>query len=99
MKEEFVSKEMRIKEVQDKIVELQKEIDLINNEDKKRYDLLKERILNLSSEAQAELINIKETLTERPQFFNGCLERYRNVFDKTITSNDFKNMLDNIKSK
>jgi len=58
---------------------------------------LKEKIDNLTEDAKKELIESKGILDREPIYLEGRLNRYRNLFDNTITVDEFKILLNNIK--
>ena len=97
MKEEFKSKDARIKEIENEISEKQKLIEGIKNEDAKKLELLKEKISSLSEDAKSDLIESYKLLEAKPMYLEGRFNRYRNLFDKTITIDEFKILLNNIK--
>lgn len=97
MKEEFKSKAVRIEEIEKEIVEKQKIIVEINNEDAKKAERLREKIEGLSKEAKLEIIESLRILEQQPNLFEGRLNRYRHLFDNTLTVDEFKVLLNNIK--
>ncbi len=97
MKEEFKSKEVRIKEVEEEILKKQKIIEEIKNEDAKKLERLQEKINKLSQDARVDLIEAKGILERDPSYFDGRFGRYRYLFDKTVTVDEFKILLNNIK--
>ena len=88
---------MLFRSIEKEIEEKQRLINNIKSEDIIKVERLKEKINNLTEDAKQELTESKGILEKEPIYLVGRLSRYRNLFDKTITVDEFKILLNNIK--
>jgi len=97
MKNEFKTKEEIAIELQDKIKQDQEKLVLLNNQIIEEKINMETKLNNLSEAQKEELINSKRILDRDASFFDGRYNRYKNLFNKKLQQEEFRDLLNAIK--